>query len=619
MTVRLTTSQAVVRFLAAQWSERDGVRRRAVPAVCGIFGHGNVCALSAALAESRDDFRFIQPKHEQAMVHTAIGYAKATRRLATLACTASIGPGATNLVTGAATATTNRLPVLLLPADTYASRRPGPVLQQLQHPTSHDWTVNDCLRPVSRFFDRVARPEQLLDALPEAMRALLDPEECGAVTVALHQDVQGESYDYPDAFFAPRTWTVARRAPDPGAVATAAQLLRGSRRPLVIAGGGVRYSAAEDALALLCDATGLPVAETSAGKGCARAALTVGGIGVNGTGAANELAADADVVVCIGTRLTDFTTASRSLFANPDVRFIGINVSAADSHRLGALPVIADARAGLEALLPLLGDWQVPQEHTRRVAEARNRWSDAVSADLATRDGERMSQAQVLRALNEDARAGDWIVAAAGSPPGDLLKLWQVPPGGEAHLEFGFSCMGHELPAGIGIRLARPDAGEVVVVVGDGTFLLSPTELVTAVQEHAKITVVVLVNGGYQSIHSLQLATVGTSFGNEFRVRGQPAGAPDGEVVDVDYAAIARGLGCRAWRAETLAELDDALARARENEGPALIECHVEPRRMLLTSGAWWDLGVAQQSDDARTLELATAHAAGASAQRYFG
>jgi 3D-(3,5/4)-trihydroxycyclohexane-1,2-dione acylhydrolase (decyclizing) len=616
MTVRLTASQALVRYLAVQWSERDGIRRRAVPAVCGIFGHGNVCALSAALAEAPDAFRFVQPKHEQAMVHTAIGYAKATRRLATLACTASIGPGATNLVTGAATATTNRLPVLLLPADTFATRRPGPVLQQLQHPASHDWTVNDCLRPVSRFFDRVARPEQLLDALPEAMRALLDQEECGAVTIALHQDVQGEAYDYPEAFFAPRTWTVARRPPVAEAVAAAAQLLRDARRPLVIAGGGVRYSEAEDALARFCEAFGLPVAETSAGKGCARAPLALGGIGVNGTGAANEVARDADVVVCIGTRLTDFTTASRSLFG--DARFIAVNVNAADADSLGAIPVVADARAALEALHPLVGDWHVTDDHARRVTDARRRWDAAVADDLAARDGERMSQGQVLRALNQTARAGDWVVAAAGSPPGDLLKLWDVPAGGAAHLEFGFSCMGHELPAGIGIRLAQPDTGEVVVVIGDGTFLLSPTELVTALQERTRILVVVLVNAGYQSIHSLQLGTVGASFGNEFRLRERETGAPDGAVVDLDYAAVARGLGCRAWRVETLTELGDALSEARRTDGPALIECRVEPRRMVLGSGAFWDLGVAQQSDDPRTVELAAAHAKRAAAQRTY-
>jgi 3D-(3,5/4)-trihydroxycyclohexane-1,2-dione acylhydrolase (decyclizing) len=606
VSVRLTAAQALVRFLAAQWSERDGVRRRAVPAVCGIFGHGNVCALSAALADESDRLRFIPPKNEQAMVHTAAGYAKATRRLATLACTTSIGPGATNLVTGAATATTNRLPVLLLPADTFATRLQGPVLQQLQHPAARDWTVNDCLRPVSRFFDRIARPEQLLDSLPEAMRVLLDPEECGAVTVALHQDVQAEAYDYPERFFAPRTWTVARRPPTTEAVAAAASAIRAARRPLVIAGGGVRYSAAEDALAALARACTLPVAETSAGKGCARAPLPVGGIGVNGTGAANALASEADLVICVGTRLTDFTTASRSLFGDPDARFVGINVSAADARHLAAVPVVADARAALEALVEALEGWHAPEEHVRRVEAAKRRWSAAVDADLAPRDGERMSQGQALRTLNRAARAEDWVVAAAGSPPGDLLKLWEVPDGASAHIEFGFSCMGHELPAGIGIRLAQPDAGEIVVVIGDGTFLLSPTELVTAVQERAKVTVVVLVNAGYQSIHSLQLATAGTGFGNEFRARDADGGAPAGEVVDVDYAGMAEALGCRTWRAGTPDELEAALAEARAAAGPALIECRVEPRRMVLGGGAWWDVGLPAQAEDR-------------AAQRHFG
>jgi 3D-(3,5/4)-trihydroxycyclohexane-1,2-dione acylhydrolase (decyclizing) len=348
----------------------------------------------------------------------------------------------------------------------------------------------------------------------------------------------------------------------------------------VIAGGGVRYSAAEDALAAL----GLPVAETSAGKGCG----TVGGIGVNGTGAANELAAAADLVICVGTRLTDFTTASRSLFADPDVRFVGINVNAADARHLGAIPVVADARAALEALSRALDGWRPPPNDA---GGARRRWDAAVARDLA---GEPLSQGQVVRALNRTARAGDWVVAAAGSPPGDLLKLWEVPPGASAHLEFGFSCMGHELPAGIGIRLAQPDAGEIVVVIGDGTFLMSPTELVTAVQERLKVTVLVLVNGGYQSIHSLQLGTVGASFGNEFRARTREGGAPDGELVDIGYAALARALGCGAWRADTLEELDRALDEARAAEGPALIECHVAPRRMVLGSGAWWDVGVGE-------------------------
>ena len=580
--MRLTAAQALVRFLAVQWSERDGERRRAIPAVCGIFGHGNVCALGAALAES--DLRFIPPKHEQAMVHTALGYAKATRRMATLACTASVGPGATNLVTGAATATVNRLPVLLLAADTFASRRSGTVLQQLQHPASRDWTVNECLRPVSRFFDRISRPEQLLDSLPEAMRVLLDPAECGAVTLALPQDVQGETHDYPSAFFEPRVWHVPRPAPEPRAVAAAAEAIAAARRPLVIAGGGVRHSGAEAAL----DALGLPVAETSAGKGSGSGPLLLGGIGVNGTGAADEIAAEADLVVCVGTRLTDFTTASRTVFADPGVRFVGINVSAADAAVLGAIPVVADARAALEALAAALGAWRVPASHRERVAAARSRWSEAVASDLAPREGERMTQAQALRRLNDAARPGDWVVAAAGSPPGDVLKLWDVVPGSHAHVEFGFSCMGHELPAAIGIRLAEPGAGEVIAVIGDGTFLMSPTELVTAVQERAKVTVLLFVNSGWMSIGSLQRER----FGTEFRLRDAGGGAPAGELMEVDHAAIARALGAAAWRVATPAELERALAEAREASGPALIECHVEPRRMALGSGAFWDLGL---------------------------
>jgi 3D-(3,5/4)-trihydroxycyclohexane-1,2-dione acylhydrolase (decyclizing) len=599
---RLTTAQALVAFLRAQWTERDGERRRAIPAMFGIFGHGNVCSLSEALADPEAGLPFHQPKHEQAMVHTAAGFAKATRRLSTLACTASIGPGATNLVTGAATATTNRLPVLLLPADTFAGREPGPVLQQLQHPCAGDVTVNDCLRPVSRYFDRIARPEQLLDALPAAMRVLFDPATAGAVTIALHQDALGEAHDFPAAFLAPRVWRVPRRPPEPEAIREAAAVLRRARRPLVIAGGGVRHSAAEDALAALAERWGLPVAETSAGKGSLTGPACVGGIGVNGTGAANELAAAADAVLCIGTRLSDFTTASRSLFAAPDVRFVAINVDVGDAHAIGALPVLADARAALEALT---AEADAPAARPD-VAAATERWNAAVERDLAPVEGERMTQGHVYRALNRACRAGDWVVAAAGSPPGDLLKLWEVPSGSSAHIEFAFSCMGHELPAALGIRMAEPDAGEVFAVIGDGTYLMAPTELVTAAQEGLKVTVVVLVNQGYQSIHALQRATIGRGFGNEFGVR-------------VDYAANARSLGAAAWAVATVEQLAAALTAAREHPGPALIACEVEPRRTLLSAGAWWDLGVPGTSPDPQTRELAAAHARGAERQRYYG
>jgi 3D-(3,5/4)-trihydroxycyclohexane-1,2-dione acylhydrolase (decyclizing) len=602
-TVRLTTAHALVRFLQAQWTERDGERRRAIPAMFGIFGHGNVCSLSDALTAPGVDLPFHQPKHEQAMVHAAIGFAKARRRLSALACTASIGPGAANLVTGAATATTNRLPVLLLPADTFAGREQGPVLQQLQHPCAGDVTVNDCLRPVSRYFDRIARPEQLLDALPAAMRVLFDPAETGAVTIALHQDVLGEAHDFPAAFLAPRVWRIPRRPPEPETIREAAAVLRRARRPLVIAGGGVRHAAAEEALAALAERCGLPVAETSAGKGSITGPACVGGIGVNGTGAANELAAAADVVLCVGTRLSDFTTASRSLFRDVGVRFVAINVDAGDAHALGALPVVADARAALEALAH-----ELDEARGRRpdVDAATERWRSAVERDLAPVDGEGMTQGHVYRALNAACRAGDWVVAAAGSPPGDLLKLWDVAAGSSTHIEFAFSCMGHELPAALGIRMAEPDAGEIFAVIGDGTYLMAPTELVTAVQERLKLTVVLLVNGGFQSIHALQRATVGRSFGNEF-------GVP------VDYAANARSLGCAAWEAGTVDELAAALDAARAHPGPALIACDVEPHRTLLGSGAWWDLGVPEVSADPRTRELAAAHARGAEGQRFYG
>ena len=600
-TVRLTAAQALVRFLAVQYSERDGQRQRAVPAMLGIFGHGNVAGLGAALAERREALPFVQGKNEQAMVHVALGFAKARRRLATLACTASIGPGATNLVTGAATATTNRLPVLLLPGDTFATRRQGPVLQQLQHPSYGDWGVNETLRPVSRFFDRIARPEQLLDALPEAMRILLDPAETGAVTIALHQDVQGEAHDYPEAFFAPRTWRVARRPPQREELDAAVAALRAARRPLVIAGGGVRHSAAEDALAALA-ARGVPVAETSAGKGAGGdGPLALGGIGVNGTGAANAVAAGADLVLCAGTRLTDFTTASRSLFSDPGVRFVGLNVNAADAHRPGALPLVADARAALDALGSALGGWRAPGADRARRAQAE--WTARVDAEVTP--GDPLPQGRALQVVNAAARSGDWLVAAAGAPPGDLLKLWRCPPGSRAHIEFGFSCMGHELPAAIGIRMAEPDAGEIVAVIGDGTYVMAPTELVTAVQEGRKITAVVLVNGGYRSIEGLQRSALATAFGNAFAVA-------------VDIAANAASMGCATWEARTEEELARALDEAREQPRPAVVACHVEALP-LPSSGAWWDLGVPQVADDPHVAAAAAAHARGAERQRYLG
>jgi len=601
-TIRLTVGQALVRWLQAQWSERDDVRRRAIPATFGIFGHGNALGLGQALAQEGGELRLYQPKNEQAMVHAAIGFAKASRRMQTFACTASIGPGATNMLTGAATATVNRLPVLLLPADTFASRRQGTVLQQLEHPTERDATVNDAFRPLSRFFDRVSRPEQLLDTLPAAMRVLLDPVNTGAVTVAIHQDVLGEGADFPLGFFEPRTWTVARQPPAAEELRRATALLRSCERPLVIAGGGVRYSVAEHALAAFAEALGAPVAETSAGKGTGvEGPLAVGGIGVNGTAAAQRLAAEADLVIAVGTRLTDFTTASRSLFQHLEVRFLAINVAGEDAVKLGATPVVADARLALEALTP-----PTPLERNAYRAEVRQLmrgWSSTLAAAVSSSANGALTRMGVYRELNRAARPGDWLVAAAGWAPGDLLKTWQTTEGGLVHLEFGFSCMGHELPAALGIRMQHGDRGEIFVVIGDGTYLMGASELATAVQEQLKVTVVVLDNAGYGSIDTLARESVGVSVGNRFRTRA-------GERLMVDFVANAGSFGCLSVRADDPAALREALGRAREHLGPVVIVCETDPDEAPPPSGAFWDLGVPEpMSDGGRRQEL----------QRFYG
>jgi 3D-(3,5/4)-trihydroxycyclohexane-1,2-dione acylhydrolase (decyclizing) len=622
MPLRLTAAQALVRYLGAQWSERDGVRQRLVPAIFGMFGHGNVCGLGPALEEeSGHVLRFHQPKNEQAMVHAAIGYAREQNLLSTLACTASIGPGSTNLLTGAATATVNRVPVLLLASDTFANRRQGPVMQALEHGLERDLTVNDAFRPLSAFFDRIARPEQLLTALPEAMRVLLDPAETGAVTLSLHQDVQAEAYEFPETFFEPRTWRIARRPPAEAELGAAVAALRSSERPLVIAGGGAHYADALAELAALSERHGVPVAETSAGKGAlAGSALALGGIGVTGTRAANALARETDLVLCVGTRLIDLTTGSHSLFQAPEVRFVGLNVRAHDAFKLGALPLVCDAKLGLSGLSEALGDWCAPDEWRERALAERGRWERELAGDLAPRDGERMTQGQMLRALNEAAGPEDRLVVASGTPHVDVHKLWDANDSGRTFMEVGFSCMGGEIPAALGVRMALGDAGEVVAVIGDGTWLMGNTsELVTARQEGLRITVVVVENEGYQSIHGLQRSRTGRSFGLEFRERAE--GAPDlaGDYVEVDYAANARSLGCAAHEVTSIDELRDALDAARDEPRPTVIVARVEPCRLMLDSDCWWDVGVAEVSERAETRELAERHARGRSLQRHYG
>lgn len=605
-TLRLTTAQAIVKYLQVQLSERDGETGRLVPAIVGIFGHGNVAGLGQALEEYGVDLPYLQGRNEQSMVHTAAGFAKASLRRATLACTASIGPGSTNMITGAAAATINRLPVLLFPSDYYATRRQGPVLQQLEHALEADVSVNDCFRPVSRFFDRITRPEQILTALPEAMRVLTNPAETGAVVLALPQDVQAHAYDYPAAFFEERTWRIERPRPDERRVAEVTQLLGRADRPLLIAGGGVHYAEAGPELTAFAGEHGIPIAETFGGKGAVARDewFLLGGLGLEGNPGTNEIARQADLVLSVGTRLTDFATGSHSLFQHPEVRFVAINTSDRDARKQGALPIVADAREALSALAAAAAEAGLGPRETYRekVLRAREAWLAERERVREQVEGERMSQGQLILTLNEAVQPGDTVVAAAGTPPGDLLKLWDATGGRGCHLEFGYSCMGYELPGGLGVRMAQ-ERGEVYVYVGDGTFLLTPAgDLVTALQEGLKITVVVSENHGFQSIRRLQMARAGREFGNELRARSD--GRLEGDYLQIDLALVAEGLGAAAYRADSPDQLRDALARAREERRACVIVCETEPHRFLPDSHVWWDVAPAEISDDPVVQEL---------------
>lgn len=606
-TVRLTTAQALVRFLARQFTERDGERRRLIGATWGIFGHGNVAGLGQALVEYGEQMPFHQGRNEQAMVHAAVGYARQCGRLSTHAVTTSIGPGATNLVTGAALATVNHLPVLLLPGDTFATRPADPVLQQLEVPYAGDVSVNDCLRPVSKYFDRIARPEALIPAALQAMRVLTDPVDTGAVTLALPQDVQAEAFDWPEEFFVERVWTVRRQAPDPAELAAAARLVQGSDRPLIVAGGGVHHSAAEQALADLADATGIPVASTQAGKGALRHdhPADVGGIGHTGTATADELARTADLVIGVGTRYTDFTTASGTLFAAPGVRFLNINVAAFDAHKMAGATVVADARAALEGLRDMLPGHRVDPAYVNEYVDDKARWEHRVDAAYEADEPDvRPTQAQVLGLLDELVTDADVLINAAGSLPGDLHKLWRARSPRQYHVEYGYSCMGYEIPAAIGVSLASPER-PVWALVGDGTYLMMPTEIVTAVQENIPIKVVILQNHGYASIGGLSESVGGERFGTAYRHRA-PDGTYTGAPLPVDLAANAASLGLPVRRAKTVRDLREALREAREADGPTCV--YVETETADTVSGpppaqAWWDVPVAETATRASAVK----------------
>src|SRR5512132_2563204 len=577
-TVRLTMAQALVRFLTVQHSERDGRRQPFFAGVFGIFGHGNVAGVAQALDQHANRIRYYQCRNEQAMVHTAAAFAKMSNRMRTMACTTSIGPGATNMVTGAAGATVNRIPVLLLPGDVFANRVPAPVLQQLESGQTQDISVNDCLRPVSRYWDRIYRPEQLITSLPEAMRVLTSPAETGAVTLALPQDTQAEAFDYPVELFEDRVWHVMRPRGDKDALARAAAVIRASKRPMIIAGGGVLYSEASEALRRFVDATGIPVAETQAGKSCIPwdHPLAVGAAGVSGSSAANPIAAEADVVIGIGTRFTDFTTMSKTAFRNPDVRFVTVNVCEFDAFKHAAIPVTADARVALEELLAILDGFVVEPAYRERTTRLAAEWTREVDRVCAERNTRLMSQAEVIGIVNKAARTRDVVVCAAGSLPGELHKLWRAREPNAYHLEYGYSCMGYEIAGGLGVKMADPTR-DVCVMVGDGSYLMMAQEIVTAVQERLAITIVLLDNRGFASIGGLSDAVGSGGFGTRYRFRDRATGRLSGETLPVDLAANAESLGAVVHRAIDASSLERALDTARSAERTTVVFVPVDP------------------------------------------
>jgi 3D-(3,5/4)-trihydroxycyclohexane-1,2-dione acylhydrolase (decyclizing) len=620
-TARLTVAQAVVRFLAAQRTERDGTEQRLFAGCFGIFGHGNVAGLGQALLEAElgqpGALPYYQARNEQAMVHAAAAFARMRNRLSTLACTSSIGPGATNLVTGAALATISRLPVLLLPGDVFATRVASPVLQELEYPGGYDVSVNDTLRPVSRFFDRIWRPEQLPAALLGAMRVLTDPAETGAVTIALPQDVQAQAWDWPTELFAGRVWHVPRPVPEPTALKRAVAVIRSARRPLIVAGGGILYSEASSELAAFAAATGIPVAETQAGKGSLPYdhPLALGAIGSTGTTAANAMAAAADVVIGIGTRYSDFTTASRTAFAHPRVRFVNVNIAPVDAAKLAGASVVADARAGLTALTGALAGWSTPDAYRDEARRRAAAWDEVVTRAYTLGHQPLPAQSEVIGAVNDAAGPRDVVLCAAGSMPGDLHKLWRTRDPKGYHVEYGYSCMGYEIAGGLGAKMAAPDR-EVFVMVGDGSYLMMSQELVTAVQEGIKLIVVLVQNHGFASIGELSETVGAPRFGTWYRYRNPATGRLDGDVLPVDLAANARSLGVRVLRAGTIPQLRDALAQAIEETGPVLVHVETDPLIPAPDSESWWDVPVAQTSELGATRDARQAYEAAKASQR---
>jgi len=654
-TRRMTMAQALIAFLKQQHVERDGREHAFFAGVVGIFGHGNVAGIGQALQEN-PDFPYILVRNEQAGVHIAAGFAKASNRLRTFACTSSIGPGATNMITGAALATINRLPVLLLPGDIFARRNVAPVLQQLESPVTQDIGVNDCFKPVSRYWDRIYRPEQLITSLPEAMRVLTSPSDCGAVTLALPQDVQTEAYGYPEELFRKRVWLIRRGEPDRESLERAAKAIRASERPLIVCGGGVLMSEASQALSDFAARTGIPVAETQAGKGALawNYAQVAGAIGATGSLAANRLANRADLVIGVGTRYSDFTTASMTAFQNPNVKFVNINTAEFDAYKVGAIPVVADARVALEQLAAALGEPTVSAAYAVEIAELKAKWDAEVErlfhlngpglrgasagGDARTTAGEtpalqgatlrglggtsadegsKPAQSEVIGAMWEAAGARDVVVSAAGSHPGDLHKLWRTRTPNGFHMEYGYSCMGYEIPGAMGAKMADPSR-EVFVFLGDGTYLMAPSEIATSVQEGVKIIIVLVDNGGFASIGSLSRSLGQGGFGTSYRARDEKSGQLDGEPLKVDFVANARSLGAHTIKAATLDELKSALTEAKAAGRTTVIVVETDATASVPGYDSWWDVAVAEVSEMESVREARARYEEARKRERHF-
>ena len=595
MTRRLTVAQAIVAYLEAQYSSRDSQEHRFIAGCFGIFGHGNVAGMGQAL-EQNPGLRYYLCRNEQAMVHTAAAFAKTSNRLRTLACTTSIGPGATNMITGAAAATINRVPVLLLPGDIFARRNVAPVLQQVESASTQDISVNDCFKPVSRYWDRIQRPEQLLTSFPEAMRILTSPADTGAVTLSLPQDVQAEAFDFPEEFFRKRVWIIPRARCDNDLLKQAAALIRQAKKPLTVAGGGVFYSEASRALASFAQATGIPVCETQAGKGSLPYdhPQQLGAIGVTGTPGANIAAREADLVIGIGTRYSDFTTASKTAFQNPAVRFININVAEFDAYKHAALPLTGDARATLEELQSAVAGYQIEKNYAARIAAFRADWETEVDRIYSVRKTPPLSQGEVIGALNSFTEPSDILLNAAGSLPGDLHKLWRTRQPGGYHMEYGYSCMGYEIAGGLGAKMANPNR-EVYVMVGDGSYLMMAQEIVTSLQEGIKLNIVLLDNHGFSSIGGLSRGCGNDVMGTNYRYRR--GDKYDGENIPVDFAANAASLGAWTIRAKTNDEFRNALVAGRKQERTSVIVVETSYDDRVPGYESWWDVPIAEVSE----------------------